>query len=287
MIKLTNYFGVRKSLIFLFSFLGFFIFSQKPIILSDELKEISGLQYINDTLLVAHNDGGNGPILYFLNPNSGKILKRVVVKGVKNTDWEDIALNGEYLYIGNFGNNANKRRNLSIIRILWKDVFVSDSINSESMTFEYSEQKAFPPENKALNFDAECLAFADGYLWIFTKNRTEPFDGISNVYRIKFQENTHAVLKKEYVLKIGSKGWMFDSVTGGDFAFGYFYLTTYNRVLKYRFSEGQFNLVKQFRFNEYNQKEAITVIKDDQIYVANEFQKVLGKQRLYRISLKK
>jgi hypothetical protein len=278
---------MKNGIIFLFCFFTFFGFSQKTIILSEELKEISGIQYINDTLLAAHNDGGNGPILYLLNPNSGKIIKRVVVKGVKNTDWEDIALDGNYLYIGNFGNNENKRKNLSIIRVSWKDVLIKDSISAEFMTFEYGDQKAFPPEKKALNFDAECIAFADGYLWIFTKNRNEPFDGISNVYRFRFQENTHAILKNEYSIKIGSKGWMFDSVTGGDFAYGYFYLTTYNRVLKYLFSEGKFTLVKQYKYNEYNQKEAITVIKDDQIYVANEFQKVLGKQKLYRISLKK
>ena len=278
---------MKNGIIFFFSFFSFFSFSQKTIILSEELKEISGIQYINDTLIAAHNDGGNGPMLYFLNPNTGSILKRVVVKDVKNTDWEDITLDGKYLYIGNFGNNENKRKNLSIIRVSWKEALVNDSINSEFMTFEYGDQKAFPPEKKALNFDTECLAFADGYLWLFTKNRTEPFDGISNVYRVKFQENTHAILKKEYSIKIGSKGWMFDSVTGGDFAYGYFYLTTYNRVLKYLFSEGKFTLVKQYKYNEYNQKEAITVIKDDQIYVANEFQKVLGKQKLYRISLKK
>jgi hypothetical protein len=278
---------MKNGIIFLFCFFTFFGFSQKTIILSEELKEISGIQYINDTLLAAHNDGGNGPMLYLLNPNSGKIIKRVVVKGVKNTDWEDIALDGNYLYIGNFGNNENKRKNLSIIRVSWKDALIKDSISAEFMTFEYGDQKAFPPEKKALNFDAECIAFADGYLWIFTKNRTEPFDGISNVYRVKFQENTHTILKNEYSIKIGSKGWMFDSVTGGDFAYGYFYLTTYNRVLKYLFSEGKFTQVKQYKYNEYNQKEAITVIKDDQIYVANEFQKVLGKQKLYRISLKK
>jgi hypothetical protein len=278
---------MKNGIIFFFSVFSFFIFSQKSTVLSEELKEISGIHYINDTLLVAHNDGGNGPFLYFIHPNSGKILKRVVVKGVKNTDWEDIALEGKFMYIGDFGNNANKRKNLSIIRVSWKEALMKDTVNSEVMTFEYSDQIAFPPEKKALNFDAECMAFADGYLWIFTKNRTDPFDGISYVYRVKFQENTHAILKKEYSVKIGSKGWMFDSVTGGDFAYGYFYLTTYNRVLKYLFSEGKFTLVKQFKYNEYNQKEAITVIKDDQIYVANEFQKVLGKQKLYRISLKK
>ena len=189
---------MKNGIIFFFSFFSFFTFSQKTIILSEELKEISGIQYINDTLIAAHNDGGNGPMLYFLNPNSGKILKRVVVKGVKNTDWEDIALDGNYLFIGNFGNNENKRKNLSIIRVSWKEALVNDSINSEFMTFEYGDQKAFPPEKKAMTFDAECLAFADGYLWLFTKNRTEPFDGISNVYRVKFQENTHAILKKEY-----------------------------------------------------------------------------------------
>jgi hypothetical protein len=278
---------MKKGFVFLFCCFSFFVFSQKSIALSEELKEISGIQYINDTLLVAHNDGGNGPLLYFLNPNTGIILKRVFVKDVKNTDWEDIALDGKYLFIGNFGNNNNKRKNLSILRVSWKDALIKDTISSEFMTFEFSEQKAFPPEKKALNFDTECLTFADGYLWLFTKNRTEPFDGVTNVYRVKFQDNTHAILKKEYSIKIGSKGWMFDSVTGGDFAYGYFYLTTYNRVLKYLFSEGKFSLVKQYKYKEYNQKEAITVIKDDQIYVANEFQKVLGKQKLYRISLKK
>ena len=211
---------MKNGIIILFYLFSFSAYSQKSIILSEELKEISGIQYINDTLIAAHNDGGNGPMLYFLNPNTGSILKRVVVKDVKNTDWEDITLDGKYLYIGNFGNNENKRKNLSIIRVSWKDALIKDTINSEFMTFEFGDQKAFPPENKALNFDTECVVFADGFLWLFTKNRTDPFDGVSNVYRVKFQENTHAILKKESSIKIGSKGWMFDSVTGGDFAFG-------------------------------------------------------------------
>ena len=76
---------MKNGIIFFFSFFSFFTFSQKTITLSEELKEISGIQYINDTLLLAHNDGGNGPMLYLLNPNSGKIIKRVVVKGVEKT----------------------------------------------------------------------------------------------------------------------------------------------------------------------------------------------------------
>ncbi len=277
---------MKNGYIFLFCIFSFYAFSQKSTILSEELKEISGIQFLNDTLLVAHNDGGNQPLLYFLNPINGKIIKRVFIKGVKNTDWEDIALDGDFLFIGDFGNNNNKRKNLSIIRVSWKDALDHDTISSDFMTFEYSNQEAFPPEKKTMNFDAECLLFANDFLWIFTKNRTDPFDGISNVYRFQFQKNKHAILKKEYAIKIGSKSWMFDSVTGGDFLNDCFYLITYNRVLKYSLNKGKFNLLKQYYYKEYNQKEAITVIKDDEIYVANEFQKLIGKQKIYRISLK-
>ncbi|NCA20687.1 MAG: hypothetical protein EBS86_06065, partial [Crocinitomicaceae bacterium] len=70
-------------------------------------------------------------------------------------------------------------------------------------------------------------------------------------------------------------------------AFGYFYLITYNRILKYELNNAKFKLIKEQKFGEFNQKEAITVIKDNEFFVANEKQKLLGSQKLYRISLKK
>jgi len=277
---------MKQLTVILFLLLFQLSFAQKAIELSDELKEISGLQYVNDTLLIAHNDGGNSPTLFLLNAE-GKIIKRVGVMNVKNTDWEDITFNGHFVFIGDIGNNSNKRKKLNIYRIPWTDVLTKDSVEAKKMSISYAEQTAFPPEKKNMNFDAECLIYSEGNLWIFTKNRTEPFDGISTVYRFKFQENSDVVLKQEFTIKIGTKGWMQDAITGGDFAFGYFYLTSYNRVLKYSFDGDKFNLVKEFKYNDYNQKEAITVITDDLIYVANENYKWLGKQKLYKISLKK
>jgi len=278
---------MMKKLITLFLIsISLTIAAQKAIDLPDELKEISGLQFINDTLLVAHNDGGNSPSIYLLSPK-GSILKKVNVFNVKNTDWEDIAFNGHYLFIADIGNNSNKRKKLTIYRVPWNEILEKDSVTAQKMNISYANQTTFPPDKKNMNFDAECLIYSEGKLWIFTKNRTEPFDGITNIYRFTFEENTDLILEKDFSLEIGKRNWMQDAITGGDFAFGYFYLTTYNRILKYMFDEGKFKLVKEYKFKEYNQKEAIAVVKDDIVYVANEFHKLLGKQKLYLISMKK
>ena len=151
---------MKNGIIFFFSFFSFFTFSQKTIILSQELKEISGIQYINDTLIAAHNDGGNGPMLYFLNPNSGKILKRVVVKGVKNTDWEDISIdpNGT-IYIADVGNNLNNRTNLSIVKIDGKLAINQAACRAEIIQFSYRNQLDFPPNPQIIdiNFWQFCI----------------------------------------------------------------------------------------------------------------------------------
>jgi hypothetical protein len=49
-----------------------------------------------------------------------------------------MALNGNYLYIGDFGNNNNKRKNLTIYRFSWKDAFKQDSISTYLKTIAYA-----------------------------------------------------------------------------------------------------------------------------------------------------
>ena len=171
-------------------FLLFFAnnYAQKYLNLSDELKEISGLQFIKDSLVVAHNDGGNAPEIFLLKPN-GQVIKKVHVSNVKNNDWEDITCNSTHIFIADIGNNHNKRQNLQILQISIEDLLTLDTVLAEKMSIQYTEQKAFPPAESERNFDAECLIYAEGHLWIFTKNRTEPFNGISSIYRFKFEAN--------------------------------------------------------------------------------------------------
>ena len=83
--------------------------------LPKDLKEVSGTEIVpKSDLIWMVNDSGNKPILFGVNYR-GKIIKEIDIRA-KNNDWEDLASdeNGA-IYIGDFGNNSNKRKNLSII----------------------------------------------------------------------------------------------------------------------------------------------------------------------------
>ena len=55
--------------------------------------------------------------------NSNGKIKKVVVVNAENNDWEDLTADDKgNLYIGDFGNNHNKRKNLSILKIKSKDL---------------------------------------------------------------------------------------------------------------------------------------------------------------------
>jgi hypothetical protein len=267
----------------------FFIFflvngyAQKYMSLSDELREISGLQFIKDTLVVAHNDGGNAPEIFLLKPN-GQIIKKVFVANAKNNDWEDISCNSTHIFIADIGNNQNKRQNLQILQISIEDLLTKDTVSAEKMFIQYKEQKAFPPIEKERYFDAECLIYAEGHLWIFTKNRTAPFDGISMIYRFKFEANTSKQITAFGSLKVGKSGWLKDAITAGEFAFGYFYLLTYDRVLKVERSDTEFKILRAKKLPQYKQSEALTIYNEQKLLIGNEKQKYLGSQKLLKFS---
>ena len=81
------------------------------------LHEASGIEKLNDSeLLWMINDSGNASSLYLVS-EEGNILRELKINS-KNTDWEDITKDKEgNVYIGNFGNNANKRKDLVILKV--------------------------------------------------------------------------------------------------------------------------------------------------------------------------
>ncbi len=261
-------------------------FSQKSYTLPKALSEISGLEWINDTLLVAHNDGGNSPTLYLLS-NTGKILKSVVIENELNSDWEDICFDGKYLYIADIGNNLNVRKDLKILRVKLSDLILKKRIKAESMKVFYSNQKQFPPPKNMLNYDSECLIYADQKLWIISKNKTIPFDGEILVYQFSFEANKKKGLVRFCKFNVGITGNLFDGITAGDYSNGYFYFCTYNRILKYKLKNTNFVLHDIILFSEYNQKEALTISSKGRIYVANEYNMFLGDQKMYIYSFVK
>ena len=130
------------------------------------LLESSGLMKADSaTLFWTHADSGNEAALYLID-ESGTMLDTVLFSELRNIDWEDITKDNEgNIYIGDFGNNANKRRSLSVIKLDSKGRFMG------RIQFVYADQLDFPPEKKKSNFDCEGFFWADGQLHLFSKNR--------------------------------------------------------------------------------------------------------------------
>ena len=139
------------------------------------LNESSGLVYTNHQLWTL-NDGGNPPSIYRLDTATGKVLQEVRISNAVNADWEDMAADDQYIYIGDFGNNANgNRTDLKILRIS-KSLIGSDSLlllEAEIIAFTYPDQIIENPVTTGPNataFDCEAFLVKNGMIHLFTKD---------------------------------------------------------------------------------------------------------------------
>ena len=159
--------------------------------LPGSIDESSGLETAAGGEHWTHNDSGGEPKLYRIN-NSGAITRTLHVGNATNVDWEELARSQDgHLYIGDFGNNENNRTNLRIYRITDPDDWTGDTIPAEIIHFSYPDQTAFPPPPSAMNFDMEAMVHFGGNLYLFSKNRTDPFTGFSKVYRLPDAPGTY------------------------------------------------------------------------------------------------
>ncbi|HMP98407.1 MAG TPA: hypothetical protein PKC24_01410 [Cyclobacteriaceae bacterium] len=128
--------------------------------------ESSGFAHANEKgLFWTHADSGNKPWLYKIDMYGG-LVDTLQLNFLKNIDWEDLAADDEgYIYIGDFGNNANARKNLVIHKISQQGEYLG------AIYFDYADQSEFPPAKKQMNFDCEAFFWADGELHLFSKNR--------------------------------------------------------------------------------------------------------------------
>ena len=155
------------------------------------LKEISGTEIAyNSDLIWTLNDGGNKSRLYGLS-NDGTIMKELKIDA-KNNDWEDLTSDKQgNLYIGDFGNNLNKRKNLTILKVSSDSLNNSKKVNIQRISFRYSNQEKFPPKKKKLHFDCEAFFYFNDSLYLFTKNRVKGDFGKTFLYKIPAKQGNH------------------------------------------------------------------------------------------------
>ena len=286
-----------KYIIFLFIFLNSLIYSFSQvnftknkfqgtisfIELPDRLIETSGLIYFNG-LLWTFNDSGGLPIIFGISPQNGEILQKVKIKNGRNFDWEDIAQDEKYIYIGDIGNNYNNRKKLKIYKILKSNITSDKRIKlmSEIITYSYSDQIDYKI-NRIPSFDCEALTSYNDSLLLFTKDWN---DFNTSVY-ILSKNSVEQKANKIAVLNVNSL------ITGAEIINdeGIILLSGRNNmyplilVLKYinnnnkmTFNDG---VIYEMPFLKGSQIEAITYANGT-IYISSE--KSLNPQRIYKIS---
>tara|TARA_B100000519_G_scaffold171998_1_gene158589 strand:- start:3212 stop:4138 length:927 start_codon:yes stop_codon:yes gene_type:complete len=177
------------------------------------INECSGIAKSNqfEGIYWVHNDSAGGSDLYAIN-RLGELLA-VIPTSIPNTDWEDITTdNAGNLFIGDFGNFNNIRRNLAIHVLQEPDPSTDPSdVAHRSFPFAFPDQKEFPPKRRL--FDCEALFWADGSLFLLTKSLGDTY---TRLYRFaRLIEETVNTPQRIGLFDIGPQVTAADASTDG------------------------------------------------------------------------
>lgn len=272
-----------RFIILITIFFSFFTLAQEKYVeLPDEIHESSALVKYND-VFISLNDSGNKNMLYVFSEN-GVILNECTIVNSTNIDWEALTYDGDStLYIGDIGNNDNVRKDQRIYSVSIEKVISDSSTQAKIIDFNYPDQELFPPEEKNLYYDAETLIYRNDSLFILTKNRTVPFDGIIKVYGFSTSPGKQ-VPRKYPDIQLEASSWIEDSATDGVLYGDLLFLMTYSKVYVFDWNSTTFKKSdKIYHFDFFTQKEGIAV-DDDFIYISEENEERLSNSAfLYRI----
>ena len=177
-------------------------------LLPDEVNETSGLFFYNGRLWT-HNDSGGKPILYGMDTTTFEVVQRITLTNASNKDWEDVCTDGENVYVGDFGNNKGKRKNLRIYVFPLSAIPAEGDANvtADSINFSFGDQTEFKYEKHNHDFDCEAMFVTDEYLYLFSKGWAT---GTTRLYRLSKTAGNQVA---EVVNGFDSKGL----ITGADY----------------------------------------------------------------------
>jgi hypothetical protein len=255
-----------------------------------ELKEISAVEVTSKSKWIwTLQDSGNKSNLYAVN-EKGDLINTLFITDVLNYDWEELTSDDEgNLYIGDFGNNKNARKELYIYKIDAKDLKKTEAHTAAKITFFYPEQTEFPPQKAQRYYDLEAFFLYGNTFYLFTKNRSSTSDGSTLLYTVPNLPGNHAARltgsfksctdfhscaitsadispngKKMVLLSYGHI-WLFTDFKGIDFFNG---------------------KVQQIDLPEMSDKEGICFVGNNKLFVVDERNKGVG-GNLYEVNLKK
>lgn len=246
-----------------------------------EIGEMSGIarSSVNPNTYWVHNDSGDSARLFavYISGNTVGSEGGYLIDGAVNVDWEDIAVDGNTIYVADTGNNLNFRKELTVYAV--KEFKVGSSAASHKSTayrMAWPDQKEFPPSGD-WNFDCEALAVRKGVMYFVTKwrgkDRRGPAMGAS-LYRLKGASTTKLNKPEKLDTKLDMGGW----VTACDLSpdgrrLAVLVQAPQQSVWIFDMTKGDKVLsrpLKQIRFKGAKQCEAVCWDGKDKLIVTNE-----------------
>ena len=253
--------------------------------LPDELQENSGMIHLGGGLFYFLNDGGNDPLLYRIDTTL-EGFGTFEIMNAANVDWEDMAVDDHRnVYIGDIGNNGNARQNLAIYKTVDPETVFSNQLYVDTIQFSYANQSAFPPAEPQLNFDCEAMCWFQDSLYLFTKNRTKPYNGWSYIYVLPDKPGKYvAQLRDSVQFSAATKefGWVTSADIRGDTLV---LLSSAEVHIVAGFRSAPLVELTRFSYSVgFSQKEAVSFGKSaSQVFFSDEF-RVIG-NKLYMLSI--
>jgi hypothetical protein len=231
--------------------------------LPNKIKESSGLELGNSegTFFTMNDDTWNE--IYEIN-QSGKLIQTHTIVGSRNYDWEELAKDTSgNLFIGDIGNNGNRRKDLQI----YICNLAADKDSLKTIRFNYEDQKDFPPIKKEQNFDCEAFFYFKDSLYLFSKNRGNKTE---KLYTLPAKPGKYVA---QNTAKVKLKGM----VTAADISpdGSKFALLTYGYIYLFNVLNQQINFSSPracIKFSKAKQAEGIVFINNDDMLISNENQ---------------
>lgn len=286
---------MRLSILLFFIIGANCTFSQDKFKLPKALNEISGLEKLNDSILIAINDSGNSPDIFFINLK-GDILKKCRVINALNTDWEDLTMDDKgNLFIADVGNNLNDRKDLCVLKLNADQAFHADSISVQKIFYSYADQTLFPPKQTGFKYNCEAIYWKEDSLHLITKNESKKpkaskkdgyldWNRFPAEYQISDQPGSYSATQKkqqiDYLNKVKSKG-IADLVTSIDYDNGIVAVLTYSQIRTVQLNEDDSHSIQSKgwgtkKFKKLAQREALVIFSNKVIYIATEKHPLLG-----------
>ncbi|APY09619.1 hypothetical protein BWZ20_06855 [Winogradskyella sp. J14-2] len=226
--------------------------------INNALEEASAAEFIPQSDLIwTIEDSGNDSDLFGLDA-SGKIVKKMAITNASNIDWEDLTSDKQgNLYIGDFGNNNEKRKHFRILKINHDDL---DRETAEAEIIDFT----VPKKKYSKDFEAFFL-YKDAF-YIFSKE-TKKFI----ILKVPNSPGKHeAVLNHEFNLngkhnKITSADISDDGKT--------IVLLNHDKLWKLsNFNDDDFfsGVIEELQFNNNTQKEGVCFKTSSEVYITDE-----------------